>query len=702
MSSSVPTQCFRGQAKKSTTHQPPGQNNKTATTTTIMFEKLKNFDLTEFSRRASESAAASIRSLSTEEVAKKRPNDTASITNSTISSGLSLSRQGSVRRTVHIVRGGFLPSVAEDDSVSVLTYDPYSDNNRPSPEELLRCKDEELKQLEHAHQTTKTRLGATTEELTKLQLKHRTEHREYQLTIEELQSQKIVLQERIDVMQEQLHSEELSTHIKTLIEEEAPQLEETPEDPLENGGSLHGGLKKNGFKLPFGHKEKENNNNHHKKLQAEKDEYIAKLQSRLTEANKNMHIMSNQMTLMEDTLAEQVQKLRRQLKESEQRRLEQEVKYLSQLDQAELEKKTETQTLLAKLETKEDRISRLEDLLDEIRDLAESKNAGRFGMEDFAAVVALDALKEQYDKLSKEKDKLTVQYHGRLDEMGQELARLQHANEHKQRVIDRLETSDGLAALEHDTLTAGAISEYTATDDDNDDDDNDTGNKDSDDNTNDNTDDDDDDDNSFIGTVDLERSFRSSKTAPPAPPRASPPIKAFQHQKRSLSPTALSMLGRSSSLRSLGSRSGSTRSLSTSSHHKRPVRRYRRRHPEEKTEQPQPQPPQVDDDTVLESGDELPDELRASMRNLVESINKISDEMDDEKSADGLDDIFQRQALDHHLGFASTQQQQQQQQPQGFDKRNFRRKSFQAQQLRYIGMDDQSRKKQENRLSRFL
>jgi len=418
----------------------------------------------------------------------------------------------------------------------------------------------------------------------------------------------------------------------------------------------------------------------------------------------------------------------------------------------------------------------LEDLLDEVRELAERKNAGRFGMEDFATVIALDALKEQYDVLSKDKDHMTTLFHQQLDQMQQEITRLQGVNQQQQRTIDRLQhqqeeqfgltADDALTALEQSSMIVDGgvttVSEdaMSTTDD---------GGS----HTNEYDDHDDDDDYDAISFGEVgDLSARSTQTAPLAPPSSSstsmttrqqrsPPSSAFRRGGgRSLSPTGFGSGSRSRSSSGGGLRRGGggrlrrgrggggrgpglDRSISmsalsvgssgsngdyhfqsfTTKLHPLPptlsppttttTLSNKRRFQQQQQQQQHPylndekvsedEEEEEDDDRVLESGDELPVELRTSMKHLVESIHRISDEMDDEKSADGLNDDFERYSLDRQLSHQYARKDQQQEQASSqFDKQRFRRQSLQVQQIRYASMDEETRKKQQGRLSRFL
>ena len=123
------------------------------------------------------------------------------------------------------------------------------------------------------------------------------------------------------------------------------------------------------------------------------------------------------------------------------------------------------------------------------------------------------------------------------------------------------------------------------------------------------------------------------------------------------------------------------------------------------------------------------------MRTLMASVNRMKDEMDENKSADGLDNDEERKAIDRRI----MQQQQQQEEEEGTavsaqekegmstqdgdvlggsthsygssasqqSRRGFNRGGFREQSIRRQGqqvpeMKQEERKKRENRLSRFL
>ena len=169
-----------------------------------------------------------------------------------------------------------------------------------------------------------------------------------------------------------------------------------------------------------------------------------------------MQVIKNQCEMLEEMLEEETKILRNQLKLQEQDKSNFEHDLNQKLCQEEFEHKLKEQQFLAKLEAKQERINRMEDLLDELREAADLKAHGALDMEEFASIIALNSMKESFDVLSAKKDVMETELVRQINFFKGEVNRLQNANEKLEKWIERLESGDTLTVLEHDTTTVPA------------------------------------------------------------------------------------------------------------------------------------------------------------------------------------------------------------------------------------------------------
>lgn len=427
--------------------------------------------------------------------------DGASIASSTMTSGLDRWNRKVVVQTPssqHQSNGGSSSRRGSEginpDSVSVLTYDPHLQHI--STEDMLQQKEEELKELQHLHQVQCERLGETQTSLRQSQLQYKQQQREWKLNMEDVQSQNIVLQERLDVMEDDLHNGDLMTHMAKLISEEAPREFQKSQEEKSSYNSTDDDDRSvdndddhashddddmksvtsrastsSGFRgLGFGRNRSNMSfrSNHNLQEQQRKklivyEDYITKLQAKLAESMHAMTVLTNQIQTMTDAQEEQLTKLRLELQVSEQERMHQEVTHTEALGALEHEKLISEQTLLAKLEVKGDRVQRLEELVEELRDMA---HQGSLSVSTFEGTLALDNIKMQFDILSKEKDKLVQHHYEELESQQHSIKQLSKQNAKLERHIERLQSGDELTCLEQIPLGGGGDSVTSSSDDD--------------------------------------------------------------------------------------------------------------------------------------------------------------------------------------------------------------------------------------------
>eukprot|EP00549_Striatella_unipunctata_P000931 CAMPEP_0118710782 /NCGR_PEP_ID=MMETSP0800-20121206/23627_1 /TAXON_ID=210618 ORGANISM="Striatella unipunctata, Strain CCMP2910" /NCGR_SAMPLE_ID=MMETSP0800 /ASSEMBLY_ACC=CAM_ASM_000638 /LENGTH=524 /DNA_ID=CAMNT_0006615111 /DNA_START=306 /DNA_END=1881 /DNA_ORIENTATION=- len=118
------------------------------------------------------------------------------------------------------------------------------------------------------------------------------------------------------------------------------------------------------------HRNIENDDNDDQDEQAKiilPESYLLRLQQKLAKAMHRMHVMKQQMSQLEKQSKKEISSVKSQYKRDAENKIKSEVELMNQLTQLEHEKKMAMQTLLAKLEVKQERISRLEEMLEEIR-----------------------------------------------------------------------------------------------------------------------------------------------------------------------------------------------------------------------------------------------------------------------------------------------------------------------------------------------
>ena len=388
--------------------------------------------------------SSSLRTLGEEEVDEV---DGRSIDNSTLNSlnslnsnsnGMSLSQGqgqgGPLKRSL-------LPKVQED-SFSVLTYDPHVQTT----EELLQQKEDELRELQSVQKVQNDYLEQTRAALTKLQLQHGIKERDWKMTFEEIQSQKIILQERLSVMEDDVHNEDLLQHLTNLISEDAPKELQHSDDDDEDKVRVKSTFRLFGGALQPSMRQTQFNSEHRIHVL---EEYIQKLQDKLKEAMHKLTVLSNQISTMEEAHEDQISKVIHKIKESEQERTRIEVLSEERLQTLQHEKRLAEQALLAKLERKSDKLERLEDHVDELCEMASS---GKLSQHQFEGATQVTNLKQQFDELSQQKDNLTGKHDQEMEALQQEVRRLRQHNEKLERQLERHMAGDDLTNF--DTMSS--------------------------------------------------------------------------------------------------------------------------------------------------------------------------------------------------------------------------------------------------------
>ena len=159
------------------------------------------------------------------------------------------------------------------------------------------------------------------------------------------------------------------------------------------------------------------------------------LKTELNKALGKLNAAQSQLTLVEKSSSQHVSTLTEQLRDAEHLKLLQEQQFAAEKQKASQQHFEEIRHLELQLESSKEKYARLEDVLEEIQDLSRGNTSHQ---EAVYSIFAMDALKEQFDSMSKRKDELEFAYQERLAQRDTEIRRLQLRSEQQQDTIDRL------------------------------------------------------------------------------------------------------------------------------------------------------------------------------------------------------------------------------------------------------------------------
>jgi len=327
----------------------------------------------------------------------------------------------------------------------------------------LEEKDTRVKELEHLQKLDREELKKVRKEFIDLKLKYQKESKEWKLRHEDYLTQTHRLNERIEAYDRDLNDDEMMHQFESDIINGAYDSDgegnDLPPAPnvyhMDEDNQTVGTTKSNKttFSLPSwgtmgGSKRRKERD---EGQQQAEQEYMEMLQTKLLKSKRKMQVLVNQCELLDETLEEETKILRSKLKVQEEDKCKLENEWSEKNYQAEYQFKQKEQQLLAKVMSKQEQITRLEDLVDELRDAADMKSRGALDIDEFASIVALNSMKESFDVLSKKKDAMEADLGRQILLLKGELKRLQNDNEKQEKLIDRLEFGDSLTALELDT-----------------------------------------------------------------------------------------------------------------------------------------------------------------------------------------------------------------------------------------------------------
>ena len=326
----------------------------------------------------------------------------------------------STRRRISLPRKALLQDMPKD-SVSVLTCDRDDDDNdddydtqshkQPSSMERERLYQTQQALYQQSQVQTVVQAQALEEArgaFTKLQLTHMQQERQWAQSIEDLQYQKTILQERLGVLLDDVNNPELLEQLTHLIQDGAPKdlsnettlvLPVSIDHPENNTTILNsageqeqqhlGMLGDNSNSVSLGFRSrwtastsprqnqtKQQAHNHHQIQQQQQQQikalqdYAKLLQSHLVDAMHKVTTLSNQISTMEQAHEDQVSKIIHSIQESEMERIRIQVESDDKYQTLLHEKKMNEQVLLAKLNRKTEAVRRLEDHVEELRDAA--------------------------------------------------------------------------------------------------------------------------------------------------------------------------------------------------------------------------------------------------------------------------------------------------------------------------------------------
>jgi hypothetical protein len=386
-----------------------------------------------------------------------------SIAQSTLSVGL-IRRQSSVRCNVPEVTQPQVPAARENsftqrsiqnnhqhleqqDCMSVVTYD------NPSYLEVQQ-KDDELRELNAKYNHQESALRETRTELKNLKLEYRKKVHELTITMDDLQWQKTSLQERLsDLEDEDLEYIEQLQHV---VQEEAPKeissslssfltnnQQATQKDRLAHHLNRH---QQEGLMKDNSEQDDDDDNRSrasvrsttsgfggrwglslNRSSQAQQNQilqsYTSHLQAKLVEAMYKIKTLTEKISTMEQAQEDQMSKVIHMIKESEQERARLEVELESRVGEIQGEKALQEIALQAKLDTKDDKIRRLEEYIEELREASQSTNITQQKLEIQSQ---LTTMKEEH---MTEMRKLKEQHHVELEQLQTVINRCKLQNE---------------------------------------------------------------------------------------------------------------------------------------------------------------------------------------------------------------------------------------------------------------------------------
>eukprot|EP00521_Asterionellopsis_glacialis_P010528 CAMPEP_0195293398 /NCGR_PEP_ID=MMETSP0707-20130614/12343_1 /TAXON_ID=33640 /ORGANISM="Asterionellopsis glacialis, Strain CCMP134" /LENGTH=543 /DNA_ID=CAMNT_0040354099 /DNA_START=198 /DNA_END=1829 /DNA_ORIENTATION=- len=328
-------------------------------------------------------------------------------------------------------------------------------------EDTIRIRDETIRELLRTRKVEHSILKETQSELQSLKVKHKTDMRKKETIIELLSQERDNLNRRIQSFEADLYDEELVGGLAELVAGGNPKI-----------AAISGIRTKDNWNTSDGI---------HKSPTKRDADYVKQLELKLCKAMQKMQVMENQVKLLKKSSLDFARKVKEDIKVDREERDTLEIEYLNKLVVMENEKRTREEGLLAKLESKEEHIERLVNTIEELQelDLEEGEaadtnistnnngdaNANEINHGDgtsskktisvnrqtsIASVVALTKIKEQFDQLSKENYESKSAHTKEKEELEAEINRLQDANEKKQKIIDNLQTSASMSAIEGD------------------------------------------------------------------------------------------------------------------------------------------------------------------------------------------------------------------------------------------------------------
>ena len=161
-----------------------------------------------------------------------------------------------------------------------------------------------------------------------------------------------------------------------------------------------------------------------------------------------VEILLQQMAKVQSSHEKHVEQLRNDLIQAGEERIAMEADYAARLEKLIQDKQTSEQSFRKKLDLKQQQVTRLEETLQQIQNAARDNGLDTNTVE---SIVEMNALKSKVDLLAKERDEMEATHAEERNKDKQEIKRLQEANTTKQRLIEQLETSDALTALESES-----------------------------------------------------------------------------------------------------------------------------------------------------------------------------------------------------------------------------------------------------------
>uniref|UniRef100_A0A7S0KXF2 Uncharacterized protein n=1 Tax=Asterionellopsis glacialis TaxID=33640 RepID=A0A7S0KXF2_9STRA len=334
-------------------------------------------------------------------------------------------------------------------------------------EDTIRIRDETIRQLLRTRKVEHSILKETQSELQSLKVKHKTDMRKKETIVELLSQERDNLNRRIQSFEADLYDEELVGGLAELVAGGNPKI-----------AAISGIRAKDNWNAS-------SDGSAHKSPTKRDADYVKQLELKLCKAMQKMQVMENQVKLLKKSSLDFARKVKEDIKVEREERDTLEIEYLNKLVVMENEKRIREEGLLAKLEFKEEHIERLVNTIEELQELedvvedgeaadtnsnngdaAEANNANETNEDggvsppkktisvnrqtSIASVVALTKIKEQFDQLSKENYESKLAHTQEKEELEVEINRLQDANEKKQKIIDNLETSASMSAIEGD------------------------------------------------------------------------------------------------------------------------------------------------------------------------------------------------------------------------------------------------------------